>query len=199
MGGLRDARAAAAAPSTPADTGLHDTLAEVGRRFGPFDVAMVESGQYDGAWPDWHLGPEQAVEASRLVQARAMMPVHWALFKLASHGWTEPVERVLAAGACLGHADHRTTARRKHRTGANRQRAAGTLVAGHHMEARGGDTRHCNARRQPGPPRHATAVRHSVAGLTRGAGFAFGAVSSSCGAMRCNTAKPATSQSAPIT
>ena len=84
------------------DTGLHDTLAEVGRRFGPFDVAMVESGQYDAAWPDWHLGPEQAVEASRLVQARAMIPVHWALFKLASHGWTEPVERVLAAGQCLG-------------------------------------------------------------------------------------------------
>ncbi|MCC7054378.1 MAG: MBL fold metallo-hydrolase [Gemmatimonadaceae bacterium] len=84
------------------DTGLHETLGEIGTRYGPFDVALIESGQYDAAWPDWHLGPEQAVEASRRVRAKAMIPVHWALFKLASHGWTEPAERVLAAGRCLG-------------------------------------------------------------------------------------------------
>lgn len=26
-----------------------------------------------------------------------MLPVHWGLFDLALHGWTEPIERVLAA------------------------------------------------------------------------------------------------------
>ena len=26
--------------------------------------------------------------------------MHWGLFKLAHHGWTEPVERVLAAARC---------------------------------------------------------------------------------------------------
>jgi hypothetical protein len=31
-----------------------------------------------------------------------MIPVHWALLKLATHGWTEPAERVLAAAECRG-------------------------------------------------------------------------------------------------
>jgi L-ascorbate metabolism protein UlaG (beta-lactamase superfamily) len=82
------------------DTGMHDALSEIGTRYGPFDVTLIESGQYDPAWPDWHLGPEQAVDANRLVRGRAMIPVHWALFKLAHHGWTEPAERVLAAARC---------------------------------------------------------------------------------------------------
>jgi len=82
------------------DTGLFEAMDEIGRRFGPFDLALVESGQYDAAWPDWHLGPEQAVLSAQRVRARALMPVHWGLFRLAPHGWTEPVERVLAAARC---------------------------------------------------------------------------------------------------
>ena len=82
------------------DTGMQAAFADIGRRYGPFDVTLIESGQYDAAWSDWHLGPEQAVEAARLVRGRTMIPVHWALFKLAHHGWTEPAERVLAAARC---------------------------------------------------------------------------------------------------
>jgi L-ascorbate metabolism protein UlaG (beta-lactamase superfamily) len=82
------------------DTGLFDTMTEIGRRFGPFDVAMIEAGQYDADWPDWHLGPEQSVLSAQRVHAKVLIPVHWGLFKLAHHGWTEPVERVLAASRC---------------------------------------------------------------------------------------------------
>ena len=82
------------------DTGLFDAMTEIGERFGPFDVALVEAGQYDAAWPDWHLGPEQAVLSAQRVGAKALIPVHWGLFRLAPHGWTEPVERVLAAARC---------------------------------------------------------------------------------------------------
>jgi L-ascorbate metabolism protein UlaG (beta-lactamase superfamily) len=82
------------------DTGLSETMAQIGQRFGPFDVALVEAGQYDAAWPDWHLGPEQAVLSAQRVHAKALIPVHWGLFRLAPHGWTEPVERVLAAARC---------------------------------------------------------------------------------------------------
>ena len=82
------------------DTGFHSALAEIGRRFGPFDVTLIEAGQYDADWPDWHLGPEQAVEANRLVRGKRMIPVHWGLLNLAHHSWTEPVERVLAAAKC---------------------------------------------------------------------------------------------------
>ena len=82
------------------DTGFHSALEEIGRRFGPFDVTLIEAGQYDKDWPDWHLGPEQAVEAHRLVRGKRMIPVHWGLLKLAHHSWTEPAERVLAAAKC---------------------------------------------------------------------------------------------------
>jgi L-ascorbate metabolism protein UlaG (beta-lactamase superfamily) len=84
------------------DTGFHADLSRIGARLGPFDVTLVEAGQYDANWPDTHLGPEQAVEANRLVGGRVMIPVHWALLKLAQHAWTEPAERVLAAARCQG-------------------------------------------------------------------------------------------------
>jgi L-ascorbate metabolism protein UlaG (beta-lactamase superfamily) len=84
------------------DTGLFRGMRDIGERLGPFDVAMIESGQYHRTWPDWHVGPEQAVEAHRMVRGDVMLPVHWALLTLAYHGWTEPVERVLAEAASKG-------------------------------------------------------------------------------------------------
>jgi L-ascorbate metabolism protein UlaG (beta-lactamase superfamily) len=79
------------------DTGLFPAMREIGEKLGPFDVTMIETGQYHRAWPDWHIGPEQAVRAHQLVRGRVMLPVHWALLGLALHGWTEPVERSLVA------------------------------------------------------------------------------------------------------
>lgn len=79
------------------DTGLFPAMKEIGERFGPFDVTMIETGQYHQAWPDWHIGPEQAVKAHALLRGKAMLPIHWGLFTLAYHGWTEPGERALAA------------------------------------------------------------------------------------------------------
>ncbi|HEY1398815.1 MBL fold metallo-hydrolase [Roseateles sp.] len=82
------------------DTGFHTDLAAIGERLGPFDLTLIEAGQYDANWPDTHLGPEQAVEAHRLVRGEVMVPVHWGLIRQAPHAWTEPVERVLAAARC---------------------------------------------------------------------------------------------------
>lgn len=84
------------------DTSLHDQFAEIGRRLGPFDLTMIEAGAYDALWVDVHLGPEQAVLAHQLVGGDVMVPVHWGLFDLALHGWTEPIERVLAAAREAG-------------------------------------------------------------------------------------------------
>jgi L-ascorbate metabolism protein UlaG (beta-lactamase superfamily) len=81
------------------DTGLFPALTDIGERLGPFDLTMIEVGAYGRAWPDWHLGPEQAVRAHRMVRGDAMLPVHWGLFDLAYHGWTEPIERVRVAAA----------------------------------------------------------------------------------------------------
>ena len=84
------------------DTGLFPALREVGERLGPFDLTAIEVGQYHQAWPDWHVGPEQAVVAHGMLRGKVMLPMHWGLFTLAYHGWTEPVERVLAAAKRAG-------------------------------------------------------------------------------------------------
>jgi len=84
------------------DTGLFPALREIGRRLGPFDLTMIEVGQYGAGWPDWHLGPEQAVRAHQLVGGKVLLPVHWGAFALAYHGWTEPIERTLVAAAARG-------------------------------------------------------------------------------------------------
>jgi L-ascorbate metabolism protein UlaG (beta-lactamase superfamily) len=79
------------------DTGYFDELALIGKRFGPFDLVMIEVGAYNRAWPDWHMGPEQAVVAHQVLNGRYFLPIHWGLFDLALHGWTEPAERVVIA------------------------------------------------------------------------------------------------------
>jgi L-ascorbate metabolism protein UlaG (beta-lactamase superfamily) len=79
------------------DSGLFPALRDIGARLGPFDMTLIEVGQYHRAWPDWHMGPEQAVQAHQMVGGKLFVPVHWGLFTLALHGWTEPIERALAA------------------------------------------------------------------------------------------------------
>lgn len=79
------------------DTALHPEFADIGARLGPFDLTLMETGAYSPLWRDVHLGPEQAVIAHQLVRGRTLLPVHWGLFDLANHSWTEPIQRVRAA------------------------------------------------------------------------------------------------------
>jgi L-ascorbate metabolism protein UlaG (beta-lactamase superfamily) len=81
------------------DTGLFPAMRRIGEELGPFDLTMIETGQYHRSWPDWHIGPEQAVIAHEMLRGRVMLPLHWGLFALAYHGWTEPAERTLRAAA----------------------------------------------------------------------------------------------------
>ena len=79
------------------DTGLFPDMRRIGQELGPFDVALIEVGAYHAAWPDWHIGPEQAILAHRWLRGRTFVPIHWGLFNLALHGWTEPIERTMVA------------------------------------------------------------------------------------------------------
>lgn len=79
------------------DTGYSPAFAEIGDRFGPFDVTLLPVGAYFSAWPDIHLDPEQAWQVHRDVRGEVFVPIHWATFDLAPHGWAEPVTRLLAA------------------------------------------------------------------------------------------------------
>jgi L-ascorbate metabolism protein UlaG (beta-lactamase superfamily) len=83
------------------DSGYDTHFAEIGRRFGPFDLAMVECGQYGINWPDIHLLPEKTAQAALDLRAKVLLPVHWAKFSLAFHAWNEPIERLLPEAARL--------------------------------------------------------------------------------------------------
>lgn len=77
------------------DSGYDAHFKEVGERFGPFDLALLEIGQYNDDWPLIHSSPEEAVQAALDLQARLLLPVHWAKFALAFHAWDEPIRRLL--------------------------------------------------------------------------------------------------------
>ncbi len=81
------------------DSGYGPHFKEIGEAYGPFDLALLECGQYDKRWHDIHMLPEETVQAAIDVNAKTMMPIHWGAFKLALHSWTDPVERVSQAAA----------------------------------------------------------------------------------------------------
>lgn len=78
------------------DGGYGEHFAEIGEKYGPFDIALMECGQYNKLWKDVHLSPEQTVLAGQDVKAELIVPVHWGSFSLAPHSWTDPIERFTA-------------------------------------------------------------------------------------------------------
>ena len=79
------------------DSGYGPHFEEIGAEYGPFDLAMLECGQYNKAWEAIHMMPEQSVQAGKDVQADLIMPIHWGAFKLSVHEWTEPIRLFKAA------------------------------------------------------------------------------------------------------
>jgi len=78
------------------DSGYDTHFAKIGEEHGPFDLALLECGQYNKYWKYIHMMPEQTVQAAIDLKAKTMMPVHWAKFALSLHAWDEPIERVTA-------------------------------------------------------------------------------------------------------
>lgn len=77
------------------DTGYFDGFAEIGRRFGHFDLTLMETGAYNEHWPYVHMHPQQTVQAHQDLNGRWLLPIHNGTFDLAMHAWYEPFERVL--------------------------------------------------------------------------------------------------------
>ncbi|KXX69360.1 hypothetical protein AVL50_19745 [Flammeovirga sp. SJP92] len=80
------------------DSGYGQHFKEIGNKYGPFDLALMECGQYNDHLTEFaiHMLPEETAQASVDVKAKVMMPVHWASFSLNRHNWKEPVERLVA-------------------------------------------------------------------------------------------------------
>jgi len=80
---------------TSGDGGYDSHFKEIGKKYGPFDIALIEGGQYDKRWSWAHMFPEESVQANIDVKGKHMMLMHWGAFTLANHGWSEPIERAL--------------------------------------------------------------------------------------------------------
>ncbi|MEZ4980384.1 MAG: MBL fold metallo-hydrolase [Saprospiraceae bacterium] len=74
------------------DGGYGNHFSEVGKKFGGFDFAFMECGQYYKLWRQLHMFPEESVQAALDAGVKNAMPVHWAGFSLAPHPWVEPAE-----------------------------------------------------------------------------------------------------------
>ncbi|QFU77364.1 MBL fold metallo-hydrolase [Halioglobus maricola] len=81
------------------DTGYFDGFRDIGERFGPFDITLIETGAYDQLWAAVHMLPEQSVQAHIDLRGKAMLPIHNSTFNLAFHPWYEPMERAAALAA----------------------------------------------------------------------------------------------------
>jgi L-ascorbate metabolism protein UlaG (beta-lactamase superfamily) len=79
------------------DSGYDGQFKKTGAAFGPFDLALLEAGQYGKDWPYIHMKPEETVQAALDLNTKVLLPVHWGKFALAYHPWNEPIERVATA------------------------------------------------------------------------------------------------------
>lgn len=77
------------------DSGYGPHFSAIGERFGPFDMAILECGQYNTNWKDIHMMPEETVQANIDLNSRVLFPVHWGKFALAMHDWKEPITRLI--------------------------------------------------------------------------------------------------------
>ncbi|WP_094571627.1 MBL fold metallo-hydrolase [Mucilaginibacter xinganensis] len=84
------------------DSGYGPLFKQIGQQYGPFDLALLECGQYSPNWPWTHLWLGQTAQAAVDLQARLLQPIHWAKFEEADQPWNEPIEKLLPAAEKLG-------------------------------------------------------------------------------------------------
>lgn len=81
------------------DSGYFGGFKKIGEKYGPFDLTLLECGQYNLLWTEIHMLPEQTLQAHLDLKGEILIPIHWGAFQLSLHDWYEPVERLTAAAA----------------------------------------------------------------------------------------------------
>jgi len=84
------------------DSGYDTHFKEVGDSFGPFDLVILENGQYDKSWKYIHMMPEEVLKAAIELKAKRVFPVHSGKFALANHTWDQPLKEVTSANEAIG-------------------------------------------------------------------------------------------------
>lgn len=81
------------------DTALGPVFEEIGRRAGPFDLALVPIGAYAprSIMQAVHANPEEAVAIAQAIRAKRALGMHWGTIRLTTEDPFEPPRRFLAA------------------------------------------------------------------------------------------------------
>lgn len=77
------------------DSGYDKHFKEIGDKYGPFDLALLDNGQYNKAWQLIHALPEETLQAAQDLKTERLLPVHSAKFMMANHPWDEPLKRIM--------------------------------------------------------------------------------------------------------
>lgn len=77
------------------DTGYGKHFKEIRAKHGAFDLAAFEIDAWNPGWPNIHLFPAETVKAAQDLNAKQILPLHWAVFDLALHPWHESIDMVL--------------------------------------------------------------------------------------------------------
>lgn len=84
------------------DGGYGPHFRQIGKQYGPFDLALLECGQYSPNWPWTHLTFGETVKAAIDLDAHLLQPIHWGKFVAADHPWNEPIEKLTPAAESAG-------------------------------------------------------------------------------------------------
>lgn len=87
------------------DTGYSQDFADIGKRFGGFDLAAIPVGGYAPRWfmQIMHVDPDEAVKIHRDIKARRSVGIHWGTFaNLTDEDLDEPPRRLAEARQRLG-------------------------------------------------------------------------------------------------
>jgi len=76
------------------DSGYDTHFKDIGDKFGPFDLAILENGQYNQNWKYIHMLPGEQLKAAKDLKVDVILPVHSGKFTLAYHDWNEPLNKI---------------------------------------------------------------------------------------------------------
>jgi L-ascorbate metabolism protein UlaG (beta-lactamase superfamily) len=80
------------------DSGYDTHFAEIGKKYGPFDLAILDNGQHNIDWRNIHLLPEDVIQATKDLKAKSLFPGRSGKFVLARHPWDEPLIKITELG-----------------------------------------------------------------------------------------------------
>jgi len=78
------------------DGGYDKHFTEIGKAFGPIDIAILDNGQHNKNWKYIHLMPDEILQAFKDLNAKRLFAVHNSKFALSNHPWDEPLREVKA-------------------------------------------------------------------------------------------------------